>query len=178
MPAETLPTTAILNQEDEEVEQHAETHELGGTDPILPQIAFLGLAQNLNFVDVNSYNSYTALTDLTLEVNTNGGFLMIILSGDIRLISSDPNIARATIGLSVDNVIHDNTVGVEIQATANASLGQLAVNVPSSSFWFIELKPGKHRIGIEAFVRDSTANHLEFYETALTIFELLPVRRT
>lgn len=159
-------------------EPHGESHDAEGNDPILPTIRYVDLAVLTGYTAVTSVATYVPITDLDIDFKSRGGQIFVIVSGHIRLISSVADIARAVMSIEVDGVVGTYISNFELQAENNSSLGQLAIDLPATTTWLVPMDAGSHNINLQAFVRDSASNTLEFYAgTSIVLLELFPKRR-
>lgn len=160
---------------------HAESHEADGSDPVLGPIRYLGaVVLESDF----AYNGETTFidSDLTLDVRTRGGQLMIMFTGSIFLSHNNVNTTTTRFQCMLDGVAittpggSDITQALQVRADGTDP-GVLGIAAPSSIIWLTSPTPDDHTITLQVVVNDASDNAYLLTGASLIVFELLPIRR-
>lgn len=184
MPRTPKASTARSNESSYEY-SHGESHEVDGSDPVLPQMLYHGSAINSTTTGqsiTSVFSTFTDITNLTMDVRTRGGDLLILMNGPIiRVTGESISAVEASLRMSLDGSASDwDDRNIYLLAQELSITGvDLGIGVNPGFQWvFNDVKPGTHTISASACVHNvSGASIFIGANTRLLVFELLPERR-
>lgn len=156
---------------------HAESHEAGGSDPVLGPIRYLG---SFSASGTIPKNTATTATSFDLDVQTRGGQLLVMFGGSRFLDWDDTalfvNTIEADWSLYVDGSISGSVQADNFVVLNDAEPTQVSLTNSSTITWLVDgVSSGLHNLTI--YVATSAQTRVTLTNTYMVVFELLPTRR-
>lgn len=186
------PTTWRPSAQATEVEPHAESHALGGSDPVLPGFQFL----DYRVISTTEYYTDTGaegdeVTSLAMTVTTHGGLIVVEANGNRQLSNADHDTGLPIASSGVlqwaiwvnEADFGDNSAQFEdivFPFTAIDAADVYSASWSSTLRWyFLNIKPGRHTFTFLVYVPNSVELRLgaPLNPFFVSIGEYAPTRR-
>lgn len=183
MPRIPKPSTASKRAHSSYEYSHGASHELGGSDPVLPSIIYHGsVSKTASQTITSQFTTYTDISSLTMDVTTTGGQLLVMMTGPYWRVqdSSAVNAVEASIRLMIDSAADDfDARHIYLAAQPLAITGDdLFLGSPINLQWLSDsIDAGLHEIKLQGTCHNGSSPELFITaNTKMLVFELLPLR--
>lgn len=174
------PTTALPTSGVTIVEPHAESHESGGSDPVLGALTVLATTTISSSWSTTS-TSLSTITGSSTTFTSRGGTLLILATLNLEITrTAGGESVRGNVLLDIDGT---NYQSATIGAFLDANTAGLTIRSPGSSLWHVtDVGSGPHTLILEGAIDGSedagTLKVADGNYAVIVVFELNPLRRS
>ena len=189
MPQPPLPSTGKfdVNPLSSIVLPHADTHESGGNDPVIPSVRFVALT-TISTSTSSTSTSYADVTGSSTTFISRGGRLRIVFAGP-RSASATGTGAELSTVLYVKAVLDSTNLNEYYLAVANQNEVEdnvvISIGEAGALVWYTTALSGKHTVKLQLKIggSGSTTGYVgrdlvaaADVPCSLTVEEILPIR--